>query len=156
MQINIIAIGKNMPDWVNQAVAEYSKRMPKDFAVSMTELPLIKRSKTTNIEQIKSKESESLLAAVPAGSFKIALDEHGKLWDTKEVAQKLQVWRETYSSINLLIGGPDGLSKECLSEADLKWSLSPLTLPHPLVRVILAEQLYRAWSVLVGHPYHRE
>ena len=85
----------------------------------------------------------------------IFLDEHGKSFSTVQLSEKLQHWRETWSNISLLVGGPDGLSQECLDRADAKWSLSPLTLPHPLVRIIIAEQVYRAWSILAKHPYHR-
>ncbi len=156
MKLNLIAIGKNLPDWVNTAFKEYAKRLKGDITLSLTELPLIKRNKNSNIEKIKQQEGEKLLAAIPAGSYVIALDEHGKSWGTIELSKQLQHWRENYGNISLLIGGPDGLSSECLTKANIQWSLSPLTLPHGLVRVIVAEQLYRAYSILSGHPYHRE
>ncbi len=155
MHINLIAIGKNLPDWVNTGFKEYAKRLKGGITLSLTELPLIKRSKNSNIDKIKQQEGEKLLAAA-ANSYIIALDEHGKTWNTIELSKQLQHWRENYSNISLLIGGPDGLSSECLTKANTKWSLSQLTLPHGLVRVIVAEQIYRANSILAGHPYHRE
>lgn len=155
MNINLIAVGKNMPQWVEVGFQEYAKRLPADYNLSLIEIPLIKRSKTTNIEQIKTREGEQLLNAIPKGSHIIALDEHGKLWDTTKLAERLQYWRENYREVSFLIGGPDGLAQTCLDKANAIWSLSPLTLPHLLVRVIIAEQLYRAWSILTKHPYHR-
>lgn len=155
MKINLIAIGKNMPEWVNNGFSEYAKRLPKDFQLNLIELPLIKRTKNINVAKIMEQEAELILQHVKSSDFTIALDEHGKQFDTKSLALQLQKWRENYQAINLIIGGPDGLAKEIFEKANFKWSLSNLTLPHPLVRIVVAEQIYRAWSILQNHPYHR-
>ena len=106
-------------------------------------------------EQLKQQEGERLLAAVPKNSQVWALDCGGSHWSTEQLSEKLTDWLQSGQDITLLIGGPDGLSGDCLRRADLRWSLSALTLPHALVRVVLAEQLYRAWTIISGHPYHR-
>ncbi|MCK4869579.1 MAG: 23S rRNA (pseudouridine(1915)-N(3))-methyltransferase RlmH [Gammaproteobacteria bacterium] len=156
MIINIIAIGRNMPAWVETTFHEYQKRLPKELQIKLIELPLIKRSKNISAEKIKQQEAEQILKAIPEKSLIIALDEHGKEKTTTELATQLQNWRENYSAVTLLIGGPDGLAPVCRQTAQETWSLGKLTFPHPLVRIILAEQLYRAWSILNNHPYHRE
>ncbi len=141
MKISLIAIGKNMPAWVTLGYAEYEKRLPKDYQLSLIEL--------------KESKSSKQIESIPKDDFVIALDVKGELWDTHQLADKLHAWHEDSQNISLLVGGPDGLTPEALDRANLKWSLSPLTLPHPLVRVVVAEQLYRAWSILKNHPYHR-
>jgi 23S rRNA (pseudouridine1915-N3)-methyltransferase len=154
MIINLITIGKNMPNWVNEGFYEYAKRMPKDYKLQLIEIPAIKR--TSNIQQIQQKESEQMLSRIPKSSLIIALDEHGQQWNTQQLAKQLQNWHDNWREISLLIGGPEGLAPACLAKANLKWSLSSLTLPHAMVRIIVAEQLYRAWSILTKHPYHRD
>lgn len=156
MIINLIAIGKNMPAWVETGFKEYQKRLPKDFTLNLIELPAHKRSKTISIEKIKQLECDLLLEACSNSSLVIALDENGTQWPTEKLASKLQSWRENHQIISLLVGGPDGLHKDVLAHANQSWSLSQLTLPHPLVRVIIAEQLYRAYSIINHHPYHRK
>jgi 23S rRNA (pseudouridine1915-N3)-methyltransferase len=145
-----------MPDWVQLGYNEYVKRLPKNCQLHLVEINSFKRTKTSVIEAIKSEESAALFNAAPKNSLIITLDEHGKEWSTRELAQNLQNWQLTEQNISLLIGGPDGLASEYLQKARLNWSLSKLTLPHHLVRVMVAEQLYRAWSILQHHPYHRE
>lgn len=156
MRISIITIGTRMPAWVNQGVEEYGKRMPRELKVEWKELPLAPRNKSSNPEQLKDKEGELILKAVPAGDRVIALDVRGKSLSTEQLAGQLSDWQMSGDNYSLLIGGPDGLSRACLQRAERRWSLSELTLPHPLVRILLAEQLYRAWTITVNHPYHRE
>lgn len=155
MEITLIAVGKRMPNWVNIACDEYRKRLPPDLSLQLIEISLQQRSKNSVISQLMTREGEQILAVIPKGDLVIALEVHGKAWDTPELARQLQQWRETQRGVSLLIGGPDGLASNCLQRAALRWSLSPLTLPHPLVRVVVIEQIYRAWSILNGHPYHR-
>lgn len=144
-----------MPDWVQAGYSEYAKRLPRECALELKEIPLATRSKNTDIARAIEKESESILASVPAQERVIALDVLGKPQTTQTLADALRDWQMQGGNTSLLIGGPDGLSANCLARANQRWSLSGLTLPHPLVRIVLAEQLYRAWSLLNHHPYHR-
>jgi len=155
MKIQIIAIGKKMPDWVQTGCDEYLKRLSNDIAISFKELPLAQRGKNTPAALSIEKEGQQMLAAIPDQHFVVALDSRGKQWSTEQLSERLADWRMQGRDMSLLIGGPDGLSKACLTRADITWSLSALTLPHPLVRVLLVEQLYRAWSILNNHPYHK-
>lgn len=144
-----------MPAWVQTGYEEYARRLTRDIELKLIELPLEKRSKNANIDKIKQQEAEALFSKCEPGGLIIALDERGKTWPTEQFAQHVKKWQEQYRSINLLIGGPDGLAASVRQQADLVWSLSPLTLPHPLVRIVVAEQVYRAYSLNSGHPYHR-
>lgn len=155
MKIEIISVGKRMPDWVDEGFKSYIKRMPHEIEISLTEIALPKRTKSASIDNLIEQEGKEMLAAIPKGGRIIALDERGKGWSSQALADELQRWRESGETPCLLIGGPDGLTPACLEKAERRWSLSPLTLPHPLVRILLAEQLYRAWSILAHHPYHR-
>ena len=148
-------MGTKMPAWVQAGCEEYGKRLPRDFAVEIKELPLATRSKTRSTQALIEYESKQLLAAVPAGYQRVALDKGGAMWSTEQLADKISTWQMLGQSPCLMIGGPDGLSRQCIQHADVVWSLSSLTLPHPLVRVLLLEQLYRAWSLLNNHPYHK-
>lgn len=143
-------------------MAEYAKRLPAHFAtLNLIEVTPQKRTNNCNIARIKQLEGEQLLAAIAhvqikhGNSLVIALDEGGVAWSTQELAYQLQQWHDNWSQVSLLIGGADGLAEQCLQRASVKWSLSKLTFPHHLVRVIVAEQIYRAWSLLHHHPYHR-
>ena len=156
MRIRLIAIGTKMPVWVSQGVAEYGKRMPRELQLEWREIPLARRGKDANAQQLRKREGEQIIKAIPAGDRVIALDVRGKRISTEQLAQRLEDWQMSGDNYSLLIGGPDGLSRECLERADMRWSLSDLTLPHPLVRILLAEQLYRAWTITVNHPYHRQ
>ena len=155
MLIHLIAVGTRMPAWVTEACQEYAKRLPRECSLQLVEIPLSKRRKSQTPEQAADEEGQQMLAALPKDCTVIALDVLGKNWSTDALAVRLQDRLGSGRDIALLVGGPDGLSAGCLARADLKWSLSALTYPHPLVRVILAEQLYRAWSINAGHPYHR-
>lgn len=145
-----------MPLWVQQATGEYVKRLGRELPLTFVEIPLVKRSKSQSNQSYVDKEGEQLLAKVPKGSYLVALEVTGKAVSTPDLAKQIESLGFDGRNLCLLIGGPDGLSARCRAAADTLWSLSALTLPHPLVRVILAEQLYRAHSILKGHPYHRE
>lgn len=155
MRIHLIAIGKRLPTWVQTAYQEYAQRLTIDCQLELIEIEAGKRGKNADINRIIVTEGERMLAAIPKNSIVIALDERGESWSTATLTTQLKNWQQSGQSISLLIGGPDGLAPMCVAAAKQKWSLSPLTLPHPLVRVIVAEQLYRAWSILHHHPYHR-
>lgn len=155
MKINLITVGTRMPSWVEEGVAEYSKRLPADFALGVIEVPLGKRGKGLDVTQAMRKESDLLLARVRPGDHVIALDVEGKTLSTEAMARRVDAIRMEGRNIVLFVGGPDGLDAACLERADEKWSLSALTLPHPLVRILVAEQIYRVWSILNAHPYHR-
>ena len=156
MLIRVAAVGQRMPRWVTEAWTEYTRRLPNIFKIDLHEIPLAHRGKNADLERARGQEGEALLAAVPDGARVVALDERGRPWSTVQLAEKLERWMADGRSLCLWIGGPDGMTPETLQRADERWSLGPLTLPHPLVRVILAEQLYRCWSLLAGHPYHRD
>lgn len=156
MHLSVVAIGQRMPAWVVKGWSEYARRFPRGFSLNLREIPAVKRSRNADIESIRRRESDSLLAATSASSFKIALDETGHQWSTRQLSEQMTDWMQTGRDVDFLVGGPDGLSPDCLEKADFRWSLGQLTLPHPLVRIVLAEQLYRAWSLTQNHPYHRE
>lgn len=145
MKINLIAVGKRMPSWVQDGVSTYTKRLQPDCQFNLIEIS------TSDMAQ----EGERLLAAIPKNNYIIALDEQGTQWESVKLAQELEDWRQNSYDISLLIGGADGLSPACKQRADKVWSLSTLTLPHGLVRIVVCEQLYRAFSILKLHPYHR-
>lgn len=143
-----------MPAWVEQGVAEYQKRLPREIQLNLRELPLAQRGQGS-AQQAMDKEAQALRKAMGARDRIIALDVKGKPWSTEELAQQLQSWQMSGSDYSLIIGGPDGIAPDLLASAEQRWSLSALTLPHPMVRVLVVEQLYRAWSINAGHPYHR-
>lgn len=155
MKITLIAVGKRMPDWVTAGFQEYVQRLPSDYAIKLIEISAAKRTKGADINRLLQGEGEKVLAAIPSGDRVIALTERGQLWDTKGLAQQLQAWHDGKYGISLLVGGPEGLPASCLAKAHHHWSLSKLTFPHPLVRILIAEQIYRAYSLLHNHPYHR-
>ena len=156
MRISIIAVGTKMPGWVSQGVEEYCRRLPREIKLEWREIPLAQRGKDSKPEQLCQREGEQILKAIPARDQVVALDVLGKRISTPRLAEQLSAWQMSGDDYSLLIGGPDGLSTQCLERAQSRWSLSDLTLPHPLVRVLLAEQLYRAWTITVNHPYHRD
>lgn len=155
MQIHLIAIGDKMPRWVQEGYDEYAKRLPGECALRLVEISAGKRGKNADIARIMRDESERLLNAIPRGSQVVALEVGGRSWSTEQLAKKLDGWMNSGQDLALLVGGPEGLTDAARAAAGQLWSLSPLTLPHPLVRVVVAEQLYRAWSILKNHPYHR-
>ncbi len=144
-----------MPRWVDEGVSEYAKRLPADFNFGVTEVPMAKRGKSIDIAQAIKKESDALLSRVRTQDYVVAMEVGGKVLSTEDLAARFDAIRMQGQHVALLVGGPDGLGADCLARADEKWSLSALTLPHPLVRILVAEQVYRAWSILNSHPYHR-
>lgn len=155
MRIHIIAVGTRMPAWVNSACEEYARRLPPHCRFEIKEINSGKRTKGSDIARVLRDEGERLLAALPKDCEVIALERTGRQIDTIYMAKQMKQWLSGGRDIALLIGGPEGLSAAFLERADTQWSLSALTLAHPVVRVVLAEQLYRAWSILENHPYHR-
>ena len=155
MNIHLIAVGEKMPRWVQDGYSEYAKRLPTECALRLIEVPAGKRGKNADIARLIRDESERMLAAIPKGAAVLALEVGGRSWSTEQLAQNLDDWMGSGRDLALLVGGPDGLGVAARKAADQLWSLSPLTLPHPLVRVVLAEQIYRAWSILRNHTYHR-
>ncbi len=154
MKLRLIAVGQKMPDWVKTGFDEYARRLPRHLALQLIELPLGQRGRKGAAPAARAEEGEAILSQVGRASL-VALDERGKAWSTAQLADQLAKWQQQGDDVALVVGGPDGLAPSVLQQARQKWSLSPLTLPHPLVRVVLAEQLYRAWTILSGHPYHR-
>jgi 23S rRNA (pseudouridine1915-N3)-methyltransferase len=155
MRVTVLAVGTRMPGWVVEGVDEYSRRLPREWQFQWVEVALARRGKDADAGRLREAEGEKLLRAIPDGDTVIALDVKGKRLATEDLARALDQWQMSGSNYTLVIGGPDGLSPAVLSRADQRWSLSDMTLPHPLVRIILAEQLYRAWTITVNHPYHR-
>lgn len=155
MRIRIIAIGTKMPAWVEAGFAEYHKRMPREITVEVKELALGNRGKNQSTSAAIADEGKRMLSAIDEKDWVIALDLTGKSWSTPNLSRELERWKMDGVNLSILIGGPDGLAKECLNRAQQKWSLSALTLPHPVVRVVLMEQLYRAETILNNHPYHK-
>lgn len=144
-----------MPVWVTAGYQEYAGRMPRHCPLLLQEIEPGKRGQGTDPGRARLEESERLLAAVTDKHWAIALDVGGKPLATEQLAQQLERWMQAGRDVAFMVGGPEGMDASCLARADQKWSLGPLTLPHPLVRVVLAEQLYRAWTILSNHPYHR-
>ncbi|MEE1286480.1 MAG: 23S rRNA (pseudouridine(1915)-N(3))-methyltransferase RlmH [Ruminobacter sp.] len=155
MKIYLIAVGNKMPKFVEEGYKEYAKRFPKDCSLELIEIPAQKRGKNADIARITEQEGNQMIAAIPKGALVVTLDIPGKMYNTEQLAEELNSWKNSGRDVALLVGGPEGLSPACKALAEKSWSLSPLTLPHPIVRIILAEALYRAWSVTANHPYHR-
>jgi 23S rRNA (pseudouridine1915-N3)-methyltransferase len=155
MQLLVAAVGQRMPNWVTEAWTEYARRMPAGMALSLREISLAKRGKNADTKRLSAVESKALYAVMPARARIIALDVQGQAWSTEKLAEQMEQWMGDGRDVGFMIGGPDGIDADTLQKADERWSLGPLTLPHPLVRVVLAEQLYRAWTITQNHPYHR-
>lgn len=156
MRIRLIAVGGRMPAWVDIAYGEYSARLPRGLSLELVELPLAARGRNADLARVREAEGQKILKAVPRDGRLVALDGRGEPWTSRELAEALRRWQLDGRDIALAVGGPDGHAPEVIAAAAQRWSLSPLTLPHALVRVLVAEQLYRAASLLAGHPYHRE
>ncbi|CBL44028.1 Protein of unknown function DUF163 [gamma proteobacterium HdN1] len=155
MRLRLIAVGTRMPDWVNSGVEEYRKRLIGGVTLEIVEIPAGKRVKNADIARLTEREGEQMLAALHPSEHIIALDVKGKPHSTESMAARIAELMQAGKPVALLVGGPEGLAPAALARAEEKWSLSPLTLPHPLVRVLFAEQLYRCWTLIKGHPYHR-
>jgi 23S rRNA (pseudouridine1915-N3)-methyltransferase len=160
VKLRIVALGHKAPDWVSAGFEDYARRMPREARIELVELKPGARSaqnpSEAAVERILAAEKDRILAAIPAGSVKIALDERGKALSTADLAKRLAGWMQDGRDVAFLIGSADGLDAGLKKDADLLLSLSAMTLPHAMVRVLLAEQLYRAISLLQNHPYHRE
>ncbi|WP_454783861.1 23S rRNA (pseudouridine(1915)-N(3))-methyltransferase RlmH [Legionella sp. WA2024007413] len=155
LKITIITLGNKMPDWVTQGTNEYAKRLNDGVQLKIVEIPLIRRSKSSDLSRILEKESALIKDMLPSNARIIALEIEGKTFSSEELAFKISQLQQTNSHFCFIIGGPEGLSQEILKLSDERWSLSKLTLPHTLVRIILLETLYRAWSIINNHPYHK-
>ena len=154
MRLRVLAVGQKMPAWVEQGVAEYARRMPREVSVEWLDIPPAKRGAATPA-QYREQEAEAIEARLKDKDYVVALDIAGKAVSTELIAERFDQWQMQGEQVSIVVGGPDGLHSQILKDAKERWSLGQITLPHPLVRVILAEQLYRAWSVQAGHPYHR-
>lgn len=155
LTIHLVVIGDKMPAWVDRGVEEYQKRIRGRMALNLVQVAALKRGKNADIERIVAEEDRKLLAAIPPGCRSIALDRSGKSISTLGMVERIEQWLQDGEQIVMLVGGPEGLSSALIAEADETWSLSALTFAHPVVRVVLAEQVYRCYSVLEGLPYHR-
>jgi 23S rRNA (pseudouridine1915-N3)-methyltransferase len=155
MRARMIAIGERMPAWVAEGLAEYRKRLSHDLPLELVDLKPGARGKGRDDARAMHDEGVAILAALPRDTHVVALDGRGKTWSSEDLAAQLATWRMAGRDLAFLIGGPDGHAPEVLARANQGWSLGPLTLPHMLVRLVVAEQLYRASTLLAGHPYHR-
>ena len=156
MRLSVLAVGTRMPAWVNDGVEEYSRRMPRQIQFNIIEIPPGQRTTRGNVAAAREQEAAQLMKRAAAADLRIVLDEKGKSWTSIQLATQLRDWLHNVPHVALMIGGPDGFTNEVRDSADRLWSLSNLTLPHGLVRTVLAEQIYRAWTIVDGHPYHRE
>ena len=155
MKLWLLAVGQRMPRWVDEAYADYAKRLPPETPLLLKEIRAEARSSSLSAEAVMEREAQRIEAALPPGARLLALDERGQRLTTAALAEQLQHWRQDGRDVALIVGGADGLAPRLKQRADGLLRLSDLTLPHGLVRVLLAEQLYRAHSLLAGHPYHR-
>lgn len=155
MKLRLLAVGQKMPAWVEAGVDEYRRRLPPELPLEVVPLALGQRGRNAPLDKAIAREGDAMLAAIRPDDRVVALDLNGRSWSTPQLAGQLEQWRLDARDVCLLVGGPDGLDRRCLERADQRWSLSALTLPHPLVRVLLAEQLYRAWTITRNHPYHK-
>lgn len=154
MRIRLLAVGSRPPPWAERAFSDYASRLPPALKLEAPLIPLA-RGHRSDAARAAAEEGRRLLAAIDARTHVVALIETGEAWSTRALGERLRRWQAGAGDVALMIGGPDGLAPLCLERADERWSLSPLTLPHALVRVVVAEQIYRAWSLDSGHPYHR-
>ena len=155
MKISLITVGTKMPTWVTTAFVEYQKRLPKQCQLELIEIAAKHRGKNADIARILRDEADAIQQAIKPSQQLIILDRRGKHIDTEQLANKLQIWIDENQDIALVIGGPEGVDPQMLAKAVQKWSLSAMTFAHPLVRIMVAEQVYRAWSIIAGLPYHR-
>ena len=153
MRLRVIAAGTRMPAWVKEGTQDYARRLPPEYRFEIVEIALSDPKR--GAERALREEGARMLAAVGARDRVVSLAVEGRRFGTEELAERLGRWQQDGRDVAFLVGGPEGLASACLERSELRWSLSPLTFPHALVRVLLAEQLYRAWTILAGHPYHR-
>ena len=154
MRLRVLAVGQKMPAWVDDGVAEYTRRMPKEYTVEWVDI-LPARRGTGSSQRYREQEGEVILSRLAETDYLVAMDVSGITISTEKIADRFDKWQMQGQHVSIVIGGPDGLDPQVLKRSVEQWSFGRITLPHTLVRIILAEQLYRAWSVQVGHPYHR-
>lgn len=152
LAVHLTAVGRSMPGWVEAGWTTYVRRLPAQISLKLDELA---PANSGNAHQDQRREGDALLRRGPRNALRVALDGGGQPWSTLQLAERMERWMGSARPIQLLVGGAEGHGRELLESCDRQWSLGPLTLPHMLVRVIVAEQFYRAWTVLSGHPYHR-
>ncbi len=155
MRIRLLTITHKSPSWLQQGYEEYAKRLPPSYSLELVEIPAERRTANADLKRICVREGEKMLAQMKAPHHVVALDVAGEQWTSEQLATQLTRWQHDGRNVDLLVGGPEGLAPQCLQKATQKWSLSKLTFPHFLVRLIVAEQIYRAYSILQQHPYHR-
>lgn len=155
VRLRLVAVGTRLPSWVAEGFEDYRRRLTRECRLELIEVRAASRGRGADTVRAREQEGERLLRAA-RGARVVALDEHGEEPDTQELAQWMRAWMAAGQDVALLVGGADGLARDCLRQADRVWALSRLTLPHALVRVLVAEQCYRAWSLNCGHPYHRD
>ncbi|MEC9375696.1 MAG: 23S rRNA (pseudouridine(1915)-N(3))-methyltransferase RlmH [Pseudomonadota bacterium] len=156
MHINVLSIGSRPPNWLNEGINHYKQRLPNYIKLKFIELKPQHRSRSKSIEFCLEEEGKRLIKAIPSDSYVLALDENGEHWNSKDLAAQMEIALGNRTNLTLMIGGPDGLSDICKDRADKIWSLSSLTFPHMLVRLLLSEQIYRALKIIDSHPYHRD
>lgn len=155
MRATLIAVGEKMPSCVSEGYNEYAKRLSHELPLQLVEITSKLRGRTNDLARVIADEGALMIAAIPKGAQAVALDGRGKLYSSEQLGEQLSRWRMDGRDLAFLVGGPEGLAPAALDRANQRWSLGPATLPHPLVRIVVAEQLYRAASLLGNHPYHR-
>ena len=155
MKIILLAVGTKMPSWVTEAFTDYQKRFPPEMKLVLEEIPPVKRNGKKSDNKAKEQEAKLIIEALPKKAYIVALDERGKQYTSLEMGDKVGKWQNLGMDVVLIVGGPNGLTDEVRNKANELWSLSKLTLPHPLVRVFLAETIYRGYSIFANLPYHR-
>ncbi|MDO4435602.1 MAG: 23S rRNA (pseudouridine(1915)-N(3))-methyltransferase RlmH [Cardiobacteriaceae bacterium] len=155
MHISLIALGQKMPTWVNEGFEDYQSRLKQDIRLQLIEIPLSPRKDPNQLSAIQEKETKLVLSAIPEGAYVVTLDGKGREHSSESLAERLKTWQQQHQKMALLIGAPEGLTPALKARAAESWSLGKLTLPHPLVRIVVVEALYRAWSINHNHPYHR-
>ena len=156
MRIQIVNVAQKLPAWADSACEEYLQRMPREISLQMTTLPLAARQGRQSAAAAREQEANRILKCVSPGDLNLALDERGNCWSSRDWAARLEGWMREHPRVNIVIGGPDGLSPTCLEACRERIALGRMTMPHALVRVVVLEQLYRAWTIIKGHPYHRD
>lgn len=156
MHIRLIAVGDKQPSWVDVAFQDYADRLPRQWKFRLDAFATAQRNKSSNSTAARDAEGSKVLANIRPGEFVVLLDERGEALSSRELGRYLTNWQSAGRDLCFLIGGPDGVSDACAARADFHWSLSRMTLPHGLARVMFGEQLYRAWTLTQGHPYHRD
>lgn len=155
MRIRLITVSHRVPKWLDEGYSEYAKRLPRFCRLELVQIEAEKRTTQSNLAKLREIETNKILRAIKPGHYVMALVLDGEQFETEQLAKKISEWSDQSINVDLLVGGPEGLSNQCILRADFKWSLSKLTFPHTLVRVILAEQIYRACTILQNHPYHK-